>query len=80
MDLRLEINSSPHGTKARLERTTGLSKPTILNALSGKSCSPATARDIAVAFGQPERWPELVVITRPPRTVHVPTSPTSAAA
>jgi len=66
----LEINSAPHGTKARIIRETGLSKPTILHALDGSRCSPGTARDIATAYGQPERWHELVVITRPPRAGH----------
>jgi hypothetical protein len=68
MDLRTEINAADRGTKARITRETKLSKPTILHALDGSRCSPATARDIATAFGQPDRWHELVVITRPPRS------------
>lgn len=68
MDLRLEIKAAPRGTKARIIRDTHLSKPTVLSALGGKHCSPATARDIATAYGQPERWHELVVITRAPKS------------
>lgn len=68
MDLRTEINAADRGTKARIIRDTNLSKPTVLSALSGKHCSAATARDIATAYGQADRWHELVVITRPPRS------------
>ena len=67
MDLREEINSAPRGTQAGLIEKTGLSKPTVIRALQGLRCSPGTARDIATAFGKPDRWFELVVITRPPR-------------
>lgn len=64
MSLRDEINSAPRGTKAELVRQTGLAKLTIIRATSGTQCGPATAQDIAEAFGAPDRWPELVVVRR----------------
>lgn len=60
MSLRDEILSAPRGTKAEIERKTGLSKPTVLNAVNGVACGPKAAQAIAAAFGQPDRWRELL--------------------
>ena len=62
MSLREDIHRAPRGTQARILRVSGLSKPTIINALKGRFCTAGTAQEIAAAVGEPERWAELVVL------------------
>lgn len=63
MSLRDDITRSPRGIQSRLVAETGLSKPTVIAAMKGTACTARTAQAIAEAFGAPDCWPELVVVS-----------------